>query len=62
MIHVKNTIDRSMTCMVESYEMELEYKAVSNKSTQAHGFAKVQRMRVEKVYLNIVGFSDSFRP
>ena len=38
-------------------EIELEYKAVSNKSTQAHRFEKIQRMRVEKVYLNIVGMT-----
>ena len=38
-------------------EVELEYKAVSNKSTQAHRFEKIQRMRVEKVYLNIVGMT-----
>jgi len=37
--------------------IELEYNAASNKSTQAHRFAKVQRMRVEKVYLNIVGMT-----
>ena len=38
-------------------EIELEYKAVSNKSTQAHSFEKIQRMRVEKAYLNIIGMA-----